>query len=99
GGAVSVLGLIAAAGVMAAAAAALGAEFLMDRPQPSMLVFLALGDAVAVMAGVVLVSLVAMARAPGWSRWRRLHHAAFAVALAALAASLLNWDLAFGGAF
>ncbi|MGY6410810.1 MAG: serine hydrolase domain-containing protein [Alkalilacustris sp.] len=99
GGAVSVVGLIAAGGVMAGAAATLGAEFLMDRPQPSMVAFLALGNVVAVMAGVVLVSLVPVWRAAGWSRWRRLHHAAFAVALAALAASLVNWGLAFGGAF
>lgn len=99
GGAASVLALIAAGGVMAGAAATLGTEFLMDRPQPSMLAFLALGDVVAVMAAVALLSLVPMWRAPGWSRWRRLHHAAFAVALAALGASLLNWGLAFGGAF
>ncbi len=98
-GAVSVWALIVAGGVMAAAAAALGMEFLMDRPQPTMAAFLGLGHGVVVIAAVVLASLVLIWRAPGWSRWRRLHHAAFAVALAALAASLLNWGLAFAGMF
>ena len=53
----------------AGAAAALGAEFLMDRPQSSMVAFLALGNVVVVVAGVVLVSLVPMWRAAGFPMW------------------------------
>ncbi|WP_209426668.1 serine hydrolase domain-containing protein [Pararhodobacter sp. SW119] len=89
---------MAGAGIAAAVTAAeLGSEFVFDQPQPTLTAFLALGDVVAVMAGLVLLSLVVVWRAPGWSIWRRLHQSVFALALAGFAALMVLWGLAFGG--
>lgn len=97
-GAVSVWILIAAGVVTALTAAQLGSEFLFDQPQPSLSTFMVLGDVVAVAAAVVLLSLVIVWRAKGWSLARRMHHGAFALALAGLALLMVRWGLAFGGA-
>lgn len=96
-GAVSVLGLVAAGLAAGLAAARLGSEYLFDQPQPTLEVFLVAADIVAVVAAAVLLSLILAWRAPGWSLWRRLHHSAFAVALAAFSGLMLSWGLAFGG--
>lgn len=90
--------LMAAAGIVTALTAAqLGSEFLFDQPQPTLTAFLILGDVVAVLAAIVLVSLVIVWWAEGWSLGRRLHHSAFALALAGLAMLMVRWGLAFGG--
>lgn len=72
-------------------------EFMFDQPQPTMVAVLVLADVLAVLAALVLVSLVLVWRAPGWSLWRRLHHTGFALALAATGALFLRWGLAFDG--
>lgn len=96
-GALSVIALIGAGVVAALAAARLGSEYLFDQPQPTLNAFLAMGDVVAVVAALALLALVPVWRVAGWSRWRRLHDTLFALSLAALAAFLLRWGLAFGG--
>ena len=96
-GAGAVWGLIAAGVAAGASAAALGMEFLLDRPQPTLVALSALGNAVVVLAALAVLSLALIWRAPGWSRWRRLHHAALALALPALAAALIHWGLALAG--
>jgi hypothetical protein len=96
-GAASVWVLIGAGVVTALTAARLGSEFLFDQPQPTLTVFLVLSDVVAVLAALVLLSLVVVWRAEGWSLGRRLHHSAFALALAGLAVLMIRWALAFGG--
>ena len=88
------LGAVVAVGV---AAAQLGSEFLFDQPQPTMTAVLAMADAVAVLAALVVLSLILVWRASGWSLGRRLHHSAFALALAGLAGLMVHWGLAFGG--
>jgi CubicO group peptidase (beta-lactamase class C family) len=88
------LGAVVATGI---AAAQLGSEFLFDQPQPTMTALLALTDTVAVLAALVALSLVLVWRAPGWSLGRRVHHSAFALALASLAGLMFQWGLAFGG--
>ncbi|MFO7920548.1 MAG: hypothetical protein R6U99_06990, partial [Nioella sp.] len=96
-GAVSVLGLVAAGLAAGLAAARLGSEYLFNQPQPTLEVFLVAADIVAVVAAAVLLSLVLVWRAPGWSLWRRLHHSLFAVVFAVFSGLMLNWGLAFGG--
>lgn len=89
----------AGAGIVTALAAAqLGSEYLFDQPQPTLTAFLVLGNAVAVLAGLAILSLALVWRVQGWSTWRRLHHSAFVVALAGLAVLMVRWGLAFGGA-
>ncbi|MFN4128701.1 MAG: serine hydrolase domain-containing protein [Paracoccaceae bacterium] len=96
-GAASVWIMVSAGIATGLTAARLGSEFLFDQPQPTLTVFLMLGDVVAVLAVVVLLSLVVVWRAEGWSLGRRLHHSAFALALAGLAVLMLRWGLSFGG--
>lgn len=97
-GAVGILGLLSAGLAAGLAAARLGSEYLFDQPQPTLEVSFVAADGVAVVAGAVVLSLVLVWRAPGWSLWRRLHHSVFAVALAACSGLMLSWGLAFGGA-
>jgi hypothetical protein len=97
-GAVSVWAMLGGGVAMAMASANLGSEFLFDQPQPTLMTFFTLGHVVVVMAGVVLLAQGLVWRAPGWSLWRRLHHTAFALVLAGLAAMMVNWGLAFAGA-
>ncbi len=89
--------LVIATGIAVASALQLGMEFMFDHPQPTLVAVLVLADALAVLAVLVLMSLVLVWRAPGWSLGRRLHHSAFAISLAATAALFLRWGLAFGG--
>ena len=90
--------IMAAAGIVTALTAArLGSEFVFDQPQPTLTAFMVLADVVAVMAVLVLLSLVLVWRAPGWSLGRRLHQSVFALALVGLALMMLHWGLAFGG--
>ncbi|TFL16635.1 class A beta-lactamase-related serine hydrolase [Jannaschia formosa] len=96
-GALSVIGLIGAGAAAGLAASRLGSQFLFDQPQPTLESFLAMGDVVAIMAAAALVALVPIWRVAGWSLWRRIHDTFFAFSLAALAAFLLRWGLAFGG--
>ncbi len=96
-GAASVWIFAGAAIAAALTAAVLGSQYIFDQPQPTLLAVLVLADGVAVMAALVLLSLVFVWRAPGWSLWRRLHQTAFAVGLAAFGGMLLRWGLAFGG--
>lgn len=96
-GALSVWAMLGGGVAMAMAAANLGSEFLFDQPQPTLMAFFTLGHVVVVMAGIVLLAQGLVWRAPGWSVWRRLHHTAFALVLAALAVLMLHWGLAFGG--
>ena len=96
-GAVSVLALATAGGATALAAGRLGSEFLFDQPQPTFETFLGMGNVVAIMAALVLLAQIGVWRAPGWSLSRRLHHGAFAFALASFAGLMLRWGLAFGG--
>ncbi|MFP4328390.1 MAG: hypothetical protein ACLFQL_10310, partial [Paracoccaceae bacterium] len=85
--------------VIAAALSAmrLGSEYIFDQPQPTFQAVLVLANGVSLMAGLVLLSLVLVWRAPGWHLWRRLHQTAFALGLAAFGGLLLRWGLAFGG--
>ena len=92
-----VLGLALSSGLAAAMAMQLGMEFMFDQPQPTLVAVLVLADVLAVLAALVVVSLALVWRAPGWSLWRRLHHTAFALALAVTGALFLRWGLAFGG--
>jgi len=96
-GAASVWILIGAGVVSALTAARLGSEFLFDQPQHSLTAFVAMGNVVVILAGLILFSLMIVWRSPGWSFWRRLHHSLFAIALVALAVTLVQWGLAFGG--
>lgn len=48
-------------------------------------------------AVLAVLALVPVWRVAGWSPWRRIHDTLFALSLAALAAFLLRWGLAFGG--
>ena len=96
-GAVSVWAMLGAGVAAGMTAANLGSEFLFDQPQPTLTAFYALGHVAVVMAGIVLLSLAPAWAAPGWSLWRRLHHTAFALVLVGMAATLLNWGLAFAG--
>jgi hypothetical protein len=96
-GAISVVALIGAGVAATFAAARLGSEFLFDQPQPTFETFLAMGNMVAVAAPLALLALVPAWRAAGWSVWRRIHDTVFTLSLAALAAFLLRWGLAFGG--
>ncbi|MCC5976148.1 MAG: beta-lactamase family protein, partial [Rubellimicrobium sp.] len=89
--------LVLATGLAAMSAMQLGMEFMFDHPQPTVVAVLVLADVLAVLAALVLVSLVLVWRAPGWSLWRRLHHTGFALVLAATGALFLRWGLAFGG--
>jgi len=93
----SVWVLVALAGLTAATAFRLGMEFMLDQPQPTLVAMLALADALTVLAGLVVLSLVVVWRAPGWSLLRRLHHTGFALVLAATGVLLVRWGLAFGG--
>lgn len=96
-GAASV-GLFIASGIAAAVTAGrLGSDYLFDQPQPTLEAVFVMGDVVAVVSGVAVLSLVMVWRAPGWRPWRRLHVSAFAVALAAVSAFMVRWGLAFGG--
>lgn len=97
-GAAGVWVMLGAAVATGLAAAQLGSEFLFDQPQPTVTAFLALADLVAVLAALVVLSVVLAWRAPGWSLGRRLHLSAFALAMAGLAMLMLRWGLAFGGA-
>lgn len=90
--------ILAATGIaVALAAAELGSEFLFDQPQPTLQAVLVMSNVVAGMAGLSLLSLVPVWRAPDWSLWRRLHHSVFTLALVVLAGFMLRWGLAFGG--
>lgn len=95
--AISVWALVAAIGLAALAAMQLGMEFLFDQPQPTSMAVLVLADVLAVLAALVLLSLVLVWQARGWSLWRRLHHTGFALVLAATGAFFVHWGLAFGG--
>lgn len=79
-------------------AARLGSEFLFDRPQSTLAAFFFAADAVVVVAAMLAASLVLLPRAPGWSRFRKLHHGVFSVSLLAFGGVLLQWGLAFGRA-
>lgn len=96
-GAASVWTLAGAGIAVALTASQLGSEYVFDQPQPTLQTFLALADGVAVLAGLVLLSLLLVWRAPGWSLGRRLHQTALALALCAFGGLLLRWGLAFGG--
>ncbi|MFU8863249.1 MAG: hypothetical protein ACNA7O_04990 [Rhodobacterales bacterium] len=96
-GALSVIAFIGAGVAAALAAARLGSDYLFDQPQPTLEVFLVMGDVVAVVAVLAVLALVPVWRVAGWSPWRRIHDTLFALSLAALAAFLLRWGLAFGG--
>jgi len=88
------------AGAVAAAAltaAGLGSEYIFDQPQSTLEVVLVLADGVAVIAALMLLSLVFVWRAPEWSVSRRMHHTAFALSMGCFAGLLLRWGLAFGG--
>ncbi|MGY6547958.1 MAG: serine hydrolase domain-containing protein [Roseinatronobacter sp.] len=89
--------LVIAAGFAVATAMQLGMEFMFDQPQPTAVAVLVLADVLAVLAALVVASLVLVWRARGWSVWRRLHHTAFALTLAATGALFVHWGLAFGG--
>ena len=95
--AVTVWALVIATGLAVIMAMQLGMEFMFDQPQPMMVFVLVLADVLAVLAALVLVSLVLVWRAEGWSLWRRLHHSGFALALAATGVLFVHWGLAFGG--
>ena len=96
-GAASVWIFAGAAIAAALTAARLGSEYIFDQPQPTLQAVLVLADGMVVMAALVLLSLVFVWRAQGWSFWRRLHQTAFALGLAAFGGLLLRWGLAFGG--
>lgn len=96
-GAAAFWAMVGASVAAALAAAQLGAEFLFDQPQPTVTATLLLADLVAVLALVLALSLLVAWLAPGWSLGRRLHHSAFALALAGLAGLMFRWGLAFGG--
>jgi len=98
-GVVAVLGLIGAGVAAGLAASRLGSQFLFDQPQPTLEVLLVSGDVVAVVACLAVLAVVPVWRVAGWSPWRRLHDTLFTLSLAALAALLLRWGLAFGGPF
>lgn len=86
------------AGVAAALAASrLGSEFLFDQPQPTLAAVFLTADAMVVVAGLMVVSVALIARAPGWGLFRKLHHGVFAVSFLAFGGMLLHWGLAFGG--
>ena len=93
----AVWALVIATGLAVVMAMQLGMEFIFDQPQPALVAVLVLADLLAVLAALVLMSLVLVWKAPGWSLWRRLHHSGFALALAATGALFLRWGLAFGG--
>jgi len=93
----AVWAFVIATGLAAIMAMQLGMEFMFDQPQPTMVAVLVLADVLAVLAALVLLSLVLVWRAEGWSLWRRLHHSGFALSLAATAGLFLHWGLAFGG--
>lgn len=95
--AASVLALLISGIATAVTATQLGSEFLFDQPQPTLQAFLAIGNGVSVLAALAMLSLLLVWRAPDWSFWRRLHHSAFALSLAALTGFMLQWGLAFGG--
>lgn len=97
-GAVSVWALVAAGVAMALVAGDLGMAFLIDQPQPTLVAFLTLGDAVAVLAVLGLAALIPVWARSGWGLWRRRHQSALALALGALAVALWRWGVAFGGA-
>jgi CubicO group peptidase (beta-lactamase class C family) len=96
-GALSVIALTGAGVAAALAAARLGSEYLFDQPQPTLQAFLAMGDVIVIAAAAAVVALAPAWRVAGWSVWRRIHDTLFALALAALAALLIRWGLAFGG--
>lgn len=96
-GAITVIALIGAGVAAALAAARLGSDYLFDQPQPTLEVFLVMGDVVAVVAVLAVLALVPVWRVARWSPWRRIHDTLFALSLATLAAFLLRWGLAFGG--
>ncbi|MCC6000444.1 MAG: beta-lactamase family protein [Pararhodobacter sp.] len=93
----AVWALVVAAGVAGAAAMQLGMEYMFDQPQPTAVAVLVLADVLAVLAVLVLISLVLVWRTEGWSLWRRLHYTTFALTLAATGALFVHWGLAFGG--
>ena len=88
--------LVIAAGIAVGVAMQLGMEYLFDHPQPTLVTVLVLADVLAVLALILLVLLV-VARMPGWSLGRRLHHLGFVLVLAVTAALFRHWGLAFGG--
>jgi len=96
-GAVSVWLFCGAAVAAALIAVRLGSEYIFDQPQPTLEAMLVLADGMAVVSALLLLSLVFVWRAPGWSFWRRLHKTAFALCLAGFGGLLLRWGLAFGG--
>ncbi len=93
----NVWALVIAIGLAAMTALQLGTDFLFDQPQPTAVAVLVLADVLAVLAALVLLSLVIVWRAPGWSLWRRLHHSGFALVLVATSVLFVRWGLAFGG--
>ncbi len=93
----AVWALVIAVGLAAVMAMQMGMEFMFDQPQPTMVAVLLLADVLAVLAALVLLSLVLVWRADDWSLWRRLHHTGFALSLAATGVLFLRWGLAFGG--
>lgn len=95
--AVTVWMLVIATGAAATRAMQLGMEFMLDHPQATLVAVLLLADALAVLAGLLLVSLAVVWRAPGWNFVRRLHHTAFGLTLAATGVLFVHWGLAFGG--
>ncbi len=96
-GAASVLVFVLAGIAAGFTAVRLGSEYIFDQPQPTLQAVLVVADGVAVVAALVLLSLVLVWRAPEWRLWRRLHQTAFALSLVAFGGLLLRWGLAFGG--
>ena len=94
--AIAVWALVVASGAAVFTAMQLGMEFMFDQPQPTVVAVLVLTDVLAVLAALVLLSLVLVWRAEGWSLWRRLHHSGFALVLAVTGALCVHWGLAFG---
>jgi len=88
--------LVISAGLAVVMAMQMGMEFMFDKPQPTMVAVLLLADVLAMLAALVLLSLVLVWRADGWSLCRRLHHTGFALSLAATSVLFLRWGLAFG---
>lgn len=104
--AVSIFNLAASAlvivflAVLVAATASLpsqGMEMFLDYPPAMLTAAMALAGAVVIAAVLAVAALVPALAMSGWSMWRMMHHALFALALACLAWALVNWGIAFSG--
>jgi CubicO group peptidase (beta-lactamase class C family) len=68
---------------------------LLNYPPLAVTVFRVIASTLFIAAFVMLASLWLAWRASGWSVWRKMHHSAFALSLAALALLLVQWKVIF----